>query len=287
MAVSELSATLTRVELTLADVPAGLALSDAAGWNQTADDWAVFIEHGHTVGLRTKDGQIVATAAALPYEGDLGWIAMVLVAIEFRHRGLATQLIDECVRALQQGNVTPVLDATPAGAQVYRRIGFVSGFELERWERGLADAEDLPPSSADLRRAGAEDLDTIVRLDAAANRVGRRFLLEAFLRRPDSRAWIARDANGFVLARRGRRATQIGPLVAEGPDREMALLGAALADIAGPVFLDVPTRWTQIASWLEQCGFKRQRGFVRMALGAADVLSGDDRLFVLAGPEFG
>jgi N-acetylglutamate synthase-like GNAT family acetyltransferase len=287
MAVSELSSTLTRVELTLADVPAGLALSDAAGWNQTADDWAVFIEHGHTVGLRTSDGRIVATAAALPYEGEFGWVAMVLVATAFRHQGFATRLMDECVRTLQQCNVTPVLDATPAGAQVYRRIGFVAGFELERWDRGLADAEDLAATSADLRRAGADDLDAIVRLDAAANRVGRRFLLEAFLRRPDTRAWIAREASGFVIARRGRRATQVGPLVAESPAQAMTLLAAVLADVAGPVFLDVPTRWTQMAAWLEQRGFKRQRGFVRMALGAADVLACSERLFVLAGPEFG
>ncbi len=55
--------------LALDDVAGGLALSDAAGWNQSADDWAFFIAQGETFGMRDDTGRIVATAAALPYEG--------------------------------------------------------------------------------------------------------------------------------------------------------------------------------------------------------------------------
>jgi hypothetical protein len=53
------------------------------------------------------------------------------------------------------------------------------------------------------------------------------------------------------------------------------------------VFLDVPTCRTGIAAWLAQRGFRRQRPFVRMALGQAQTLAVPARLFVLAGPEFG
>ena len=35
----------------------------------------------------------------------------------------------------------PVLDATPAGAEVYRRSGFVAGFAFERWQGELAPAD--------------------------------------------------------------------------------------------------------------------------------------------------
>ena len=62
-----------------AEVAGGLALSDAAGWNQTADDWAFFIAEGEAIGVRDDTGRLVASAATLPYEGGVGWIAMVLV----------------------------------------------------------------------------------------------------------------------------------------------------------------------------------------------------------------
>jgi len=79
--------------LARADIESGLRLSDAARWNQTADDWAFFIEHGEAFGIRaTSDDGLVATAAALPYGGSVGWIAMVLVDAGHRHRGLATRL---------------------------------------------------------------------------------------------------------------------------------------------------------------------------------------------------
>jgi GNAT superfamily N-acetyltransferase len=302
--------------LTLADVAGALALSSGAGWNQTADDWAWFIQQGHAVGFRTPAGLLVATAAALPYGGGLGWISMVLVAPEWRHRGLASLLVENCIQRLQAAHITPVLDATPAGAPVYKHLGFRAGFDLERWE-GLgggggagaaaraeasldesdataradrsSDARDgaAPADASDVRSADAADLAAIAALDQAANGIGRRALLHNLLARRGSQAWIARDGSGFVVARAGHRATQVGPLVAGGVAGALALLGTARRALTGPVFLDVPTRWSELARHLEQSSFKHQRPYVRMSLGAAVPLACGDRVFVLAGPEFG
>src|SRR5947208_992421 len=116
------------------DVAGGLALSDAAGWNQSADDWSFFLSAGAAFGVRDDAGALIATAAALPYDAATGWISMVLVDAGHRHRGIASQLVDACVASLRDAGRTPVLDATPAGAAVYARIGFVAGFGFERWE---------------------------------------------------------------------------------------------------------------------------------------------------------
>ena len=292
MATSE---ALEGVALTLADVAGGLVLSAGAGWNQTADDWAFFIRHGHAVGFRTASGVLIATAAALGYGGGFGWVSMVLVAPDWRHRGLASLLVDACVKRLRALNATPVLDATPAGQPVYRHLGFRPGFEFERWEgtlstEGSAGADEPPPDenpAVPLRSAGAADLDAITALDqAAAGGVGRRALLKEVLGRAGTRAWMTADGSGFALVRDGHRAAQLGPLVAANPMSALALLGAALRSRAGALFLDVPTRWRELAAALETRGFARQRPFARMALGGAPFACGD-RLYALAGPEFG
>ncbi len=301
MAASEVA---TRVVLDEGDVPGALALSDASGWNQTAQDWVQFLRHGQVLGVRNESGEIVATGAALPYDIRQGWISMVLVTPAWRHRGLATGLLNDCVSLLRARGIAPVLDATPAGEQVYRRLGFGAGFGFERWEAGI-ESSPANPSSAmpgpgttgseavetgargPARAAGIEDIAAIAALDADASRIERRFLLESFLSRRDTRAWMSANGEGFVIARAGRRAAQIGPLVADDVRAATGLLDTALANVVGPVFVDVPTRWHALASWLDQRGFRRQRSFLRMALGETAALDGSDRLFAVAGPEFG
>jgi GNAT superfamily N-acetyltransferase len=275
---------LTPLVLAADDVGNALALSDAAGWNQTAEDWTLFIGQGRAHGRRSPRGELVATGAALPYGKGQGWISMVLVAPAFRHRGLASELLDDSVAWLRARGLTPVLDATPAGAPVYQRLGFVPGMAFERWEHpGAAFA--APETT--LRRAGVQDLPAIAAADEGASLVGRRSLLQSFLQRPGTQAWITDDGQGFVIARTGRRATQIGPLVAADEGAAWPLLQQALAAVPGPVFLDLPRRWAQLAAALSAAGFRPQRPFVRMALGDAPALAGSERLFVLAGPEFG
>jgi GNAT superfamily N-acetyltransferase len=268
------------------DAEGGLALSAAAGWNQTLEDWRLFIAHAHAVGCRDEVGGLVATAAALPYDGGAGWISMVLVDPAWRHRGLASRLMGECIRALQATRRTPTLDATPAGQGVYGQLGFAPGFAFERWEgEGWTAA-----TSDEVQAAGADDLGPIAALDREAlGGIGREVLLRDFLGRRATKAWLHPNRRGFVIARAGQRATQVGPLVAATAGAALTLLGHALARTAGRVFIDVPVRAAAVADTLTQRGFVRQRPFVRMALGAAPAPAAVPHatLFALAGPEFG
>jgi GNAT superfamily N-acetyltransferase len=267
------------------DVAGGLTLSDAAGWNQSADDWSFFISAGAAFGVRDDAGALIATAAALPYDAATGWISMVLVEAGQRHRGIASQLVDACVASLREAGRTPVLDATPAGAAVYARIGFVAGFAFERWERGGA-AKGITASRCAVA-AGPSRTETLVALDRSAGGVDRALLLRSFLARAETRAWLAPGDTGFAIRRAGRRAAQIGPIVAADDAAALDLLGTALDGIVGRVCIDVPVHCTVVGDALTRLGFVRQRPFVRMALGDARAAAARERVFTLAGPEFG
>jgi hypothetical protein len=89
------------------------------------------------------------------------------------------------------------------------------------------------------------------------------------------------------LARPGRIATQIGPLIATDEDAAAVLLVSALDSASGPVFLDVADRWSGLTRRLQQRGFTVQRPYLRMGM-RRDVPFGDvTHTFVIAGPEFG
>lgn len=264
-------------QLGAGDLDACMALSIEAGWNQTADDWRHFIREGRSFGNRAPDGRLVASAAALPYDGPFGFVSMVLVTADWRRRGLATRLVDRCVEELQARGLVPVLDATAAGAEVYRKQGFVGQFGFDRWQGTLPVAKAAAEA--------APGADRIRALDAEAAGAGRPRLMDDFLGRDGTIA--VGDGNGFALARAGRRAIQAGPVVAADETVALGLIDRLFAALTGFVFIDVPQAWRRIGDWLKARGFEIQRSFTRMALGRAEPFGLPARQFAVAGPEFG
>jgi GNAT superfamily N-acetyltransferase len=266
-------------DLGLADIDGGMVLSTEAGWNQTADDWRRFIVGGRAIGVRDGDGRLVASAAALPYDGPFGFVGMVLVTESWRRRGIATRLVDRCVEALQGERLVPVLDATADGAKVYARQGFLPQFTFDRWQGTLAGSSSAKDAVADPA--------SLAGLDAAAFGAARPALLRDFVGRPGTIVTMAEAGDGFAMLRHGRRALQAGPVVAATESGALALLRRLFATAGGALFIDVPSIWAGIARWLADAGFTIQRSFTRMALGRAEPFGDPSRLFAVAGPEFG
>ena len=69
--------------LTEADLDAACALSAAAGWNQTAEDWRIFLRDGKTWGI-DADGVLASSAAVLPFGRKVAWVSMVLTLPDMR-----------------------------------------------------------------------------------------------------------------------------------------------------------------------------------------------------------
>jgi GNAT superfamily N-acetyltransferase len=242
------------------------------------------MRHGAVFGLPGDDGRPVATGAILPFSDEFAWVSMVLVTAARRRQRIGTAILEACCAELKRRGLVAVLDATPAGERVYRPLGFVPQFALTRWQgQGGADAA----APAGIRAMQAGDLAAAIAIDAAAFGARRDFLLRSFFDRAPQLAFISTDGASFALARTGRIATQIGPIVAADEAAGAALLTAALGAANGPVFLDVADRWQTLGVLLKQRGFTVQRPFLRMALGRAVPFGDAARTFVVAGPEFG
>ncbi|TYB83317.1 GNAT family N-acetyltransferase [Maritimibacter fusiformis] len=272
----------TQTRLAETDIDAVMALVAEAGWNQVAEDWRLMAGIGDAVVLRDAGGAVCASALALPYAAGFGWISMVLVAKASRRRGLATHLLADRVAWLKARGAVPILDATELGVPVYEQAGFTGGARLSRWQ-GVARPGKV---RGDLRVAGPSDRAWIGALDAEVFGADRSRLIDDFLSRPGSTG-LALDDSGFVIARRGRRATQLGPLVAASEPQAIALLDAALASLDGPVFFDLFDARGALEAHVRALGYERQRGFLRMSLGEMPDFDGNGRAMLIAGPEYG
>ena len=258
------------------DLDGALALSAEAGWNQVAADWRLMLRLGSGLAIR-DDGRLVASAIALPYPPAFGWVSMVLVHTPYRRLGLATRLVERATAALTDAGLVAVLDATPAGAEVYGPMGFRPVGRLMRW-RGPGGA----------RPSGATEPDIAARvadLDRAAFGADRGAVLADLAARPAPVAAAADD--GYLLSRTGRTATQLGPLVASDGSTAVALLGAALDAVAGTAIVDVPEQATAVAAHLAGRGFARERPYIRMALGRDAIAGSPALVHAIAGPELG
>jgi GNAT superfamily N-acetyltransferase len=269
------------------------ALVREAGWNQVAADWRIFLELGTVYAVRTGAGRVIATAATLPYGGRFAWISMVLVAGEYRRRGLASRLMGRCIEELTAAGLVPVLDATAAGRAVYGALGFKDAWGFHRLARGEAsgNASGLPaPAGVVIQPIDAAVQAELGRYDAAVFGADRSGVLARLRGRVPAAELVARRGGqvcGLLLGRDGRSATQVGPLVADDAAIAQALLARGLAAIKGPVYIDLAEAHQGLRAWLEGLGFAAQRPFTRMLHRRS--LSFDDtaRTFAVAGPELG
>ncbi len=189
--------------LTAADIPACMRLKEAAGWNQTEQDWANLLaaEPEGCFGIDCN-GALVATAAGVCFGRALAWIGMVLTAPEYRGRGFARQLMEHTLGFLNRRGVEWIkLDATDMGRPLYLRLGFEDEGPVERW--GLASVAD--PRPVELPPCRVEDF---AELDAAAFGADRRGILE---RVEVESACV--QGEGYAMGRPGTKAPYFGPCV--------------------------------------------------------------------------
>jgi ribosomal protein S18 acetylase RimI-like enzyme len=283
----------TESPLLATELPDAEELVCEAGWNQNAADWRAFLELGTVYAIRTSAGRVIATAATLPYGGQFAWISMVLVAREYQRRGLATRLLRKCIDDLTAANLVPVLDATPAGREVYRGLGFKDawGFQrLARLERQGAPDTAAGPQGFKIHAIADEVWPKLCAYDARVFGADREKLLARLCgRAPDIDCFAERDGQivGILLGRDGRIATQIGPLVADSDDIARTLLARAVDAIGGPIFVDVADSKKDLLAYLAMRGFAPQRPLTRMLLGRAEAFDDGVRTYAVVGPEFG
>ena len=268
--------------LTLADIPAGMRLKAAAGWNQTEADWRNLIELApqSCFGIDC-DGALRATTTAICYGRELAWIGMVLTDPAYRGRGLARRLMEHTLEFLRRGGVNWIkLDATAMGRPVYERLGFRDEAVIERWVRKPEAVREHADST------GPFVLDAA--LDRAAFGADRASLLHALA---GIEATSIAGA-GFAMGRAGSNASYFGPCVTRSNDAARDLVSWFLAKHGEEsIYWDILAANRDAVELAREAGFERVRELMRMSLAGTDnpppLPKNDALVFGAAGFEYG
>src|SRR6266850_7026007 len=129
--------------LTEEDLPEALGLSTQAGWNQTIDDWRTMLWFAGTCLAAKIAGRLVATGT-IQFNGDCGWVGMLLVDEAHRGRGHGSKMFDMLLKIADEmrGYLWLGLDATELGKPIYLKRGFREIGKIHRWQ--LARPHRLP-----------------------------------------------------------------------------------------------------------------------------------------------
>jgi ribosomal protein S18 acetylase RimI-like enzyme len=260
------------------DIPAAMQLKEAAGWNQTEEDWRRLLTlEPNGCFAAVKDGRLVGTTTTTTYSNDLAWIGMVLVDPQQRRQGIATRLMSVALNYLNGKVATVKLDATAQGKPVYEKFGFQVESLVERWS-GTAKARNAEtPQDYAVR--------DLLALDRIAFNADRSKLIEALIH--DACAPPVVLGDGYALARRGSNADYIGPVVARAPQHVESLLDQVLSQLAGRrVYIDFNTECSASTSVLSDRGFVKERDLIRMSAGVRTEKT-SPLVIAIAGPETG
>ncbi len=270
------------------DIPAAMRLKEAAGWNQTENDWLrlLRLEPKGCFGA-VKDGRLVGSTTTTTYDSDLAWIGMVLVEPESRRLGIATSLMKTAMQYLDGKVAVVKLDATPEGKPVYEKFGFKVESIFERWVRPGSSTSlqtQSYPLAVDIRRE-------LLQLDRLSFHADRSKLVESLIDGAIVPTVLLRNPNGelsgYALARRGTKATYIGPVVATEPDQVESLLEQTLSQMNGArVYIDFNPECGAPTTVLSERGFVEERELIRMSVGSVAKKT-SPFMVAIAGPEIG
>jgi ribosomal protein S18 acetylase RimI-like enzyme len=273
------------------DIPSGLSLCRSAGWNQRSRDWEIFLKldpQGNRVCVN-DEGNVIGTVTTIRYGNHFAWIGMVLVDPNHQRKGIGFGLLEESMQVLKNENCIK-LDATPAGRQVYVKLGFEDEYELSRMSASSIHNQHLVshPTAAALT---SDDFERVRSLDLKVFGADRMMLLSQMLDgAPELAFQVTEDDHlkGYCFGRPGYRYTHIGPVVATSVEVAKDVVSAALKHVGNkPVILDVPHHDESWLDWLKSLGFSVLRPFIRMYRGNNQWPGIPQNQFAILGPEFG
>lgn len=216
--------------------------------------------------LARCDGVPAGTGGVILY-GDLARIGLIATHPDFQRRGIGLAIMEHLLAwARDRGATTVRLDASPAGAPLYARLGFVTDDLVRgyRWTSSAAPVEPMADGVAPFRPA---DLPEVIAFDAERFGASRAVVLTQYADEFAERAFVARDDRGRVTGYLIAQTAMLGPWLAETPEVAAALLRRALPLCSADMQAFVPEHNQAALALVERAGFTCMRRLSSMRLG--------------------
>jgi ribosomal protein S18 acetylase RimI-like enzyme len=183
---------------------------------------------------RGEKGDAAGFVTSLCHEQS-GWIGNLIVAEQFRGRGVGAALFRKAMEALWSSGVQTIwLTASKMGKSMYEKQGFQSIDTIIRWSGVGRQSHHMHEEA----HTGEEALAAIGSIDSSAWGDRRSGLLQAVI----GRGGLIRNESGFVVVQPCGEAMQLGPFSALDSDAAENLLNEGLRMVVNgkKLYVDSP-----------------------------------------------
>lgn len=255
--------------MTPEDIDFAVQATGHLGWDLGRGDFEFMMDlepEGCFVLLHESERIGLATTVSF---SRVGWFGNLLVEEEYRKQGAGSQLVLHSIEYLRSRNVETVgvyayLERIP----FYERLGFTydSDFVVLKG-KGFSSAV-----KANVRKAGKQDVQDVVKYDQSCFGSSRKKLLEPIILDYDNLCYVSTGngrISGYAVAKVYKGMAELGPLVCTREPKVVAvdLLGAVLNELEElHVSLFLPTKETLLLKMLVGFGFKESFRVARMFL---------------------
>lgn len=274
------------------DIPELIALSASVGWDYDQNELSTIMSVGTVYGHKTERGDIVSSAAIIPYDSKLASIGMVIVHEKYRGFGLGKELTQACVHSVST-DVTIMLIATEEGKPLYRRLGFKTVTYVHKFlnENDAPIHPIQPIQEYDMLPLTDTHLSKILELDYVAFGSNRDYFLKTRIRQA-KQGVVVKDKKegsivGYGLAVDGPIHTILGPIVAMNQDIAICIIHHFAKQFNGKLRIDVLDEQRSIITFLEQYGFKKVRKPPVMIKNSNELPKRNETLYSIAAQIFG
>jgi hypothetical protein len=212
-------------------------------------------------------GSVVGCVYAICY-GEIAYIGLMAVLPHAQRQGIGTALLRHLLATLDAENVrTVLLDATPAGAELYERLGFCETDTLLVYANQHPEGPKRTPSAQAALRLGVVPAE-LARVDRQVWQCDRGEILNFFLREAGRNAAVSLDPSGNVDGCILVRGRVIGPWLAYTSRSAEVLLDWALTPVHVPARIYAPMKNPATVALLQSRGFTVVKQLAHMQRGA-------------------
>ncbi len=267
------------------DLPFGKRLTDIEGWHRAVTDWRRLLAIEPQGVFKARISGSDAGIAAVVNYSTVAWIHSVIVAEQFRKKGVGTVLMQACLDYIRSlGTKSVKLDAVPNARGFYEMLGFSYEFDSLR----LVGEGNHCSDAAE--RMTLADLDQVISFDTRITGFDRTKTIRRIYEDNPGWAFIARSQTevvGYVLAREDDVRVNLGPCVCQPGDSRCALrlIRSVLGVAPERSYRICVPEHSSIAPDLTNLGFERSSPSFRMSLGTRFMES--EGCFTMISPEKG
>ncbi|MGX1902197.1 GNAT family N-acetyltransferase [Thermolongibacillus altinsuensis] len=272
------------------DIPELISLSSSVGWDYDEHEIRTIMKSGKIYGHKNEEGNIVSSAAIIPYDTSLASIGMVIVHEEYRGMGLGKIVTQACIDAVSK-DTTIMLIATEQGKPLYERMGFRV---IDCVHKYLCDhyipVHSINKADIEINTFSQGDLTQIIKLDERAVGADRRKFLVNRIEQAKECLVVKDHAGtiiGYGLSILGPINLILGPIVAPSFEVASLLVNELARNHQGKLRIDVPSGHEEFMLFLEQRGFYKVSQPPIMIINSKQLPRRNGSLYGIAAQVFG